>query len=783
MKILYVEDNPVDIDLTLHHLKKNAPQMVVVTATSQAEALKIIKAPDFSEYDLVLTDMHLQDGDGIAILAHIRSHSIPVAVVLLTGQGDEDSAVAALKAGADDYMVKKRGYLDNLPRVFENALTSYRESKDRNGHALKVLYVEHNEPDVELTRIHFEKHAAHIRLDVIYRVSEFCEILNNTDHLASYDVWLLDYRLPQENALEILKKIRLSAYRKIPVILVTGKGDEEIAVKALKLGAFDYVTKNQGYLFKLPSVIENAHYSRRLEREHEALIETEKRYRSLFENSPMTMLLIDPASGDIVDANLAAVRFYGWSREELIAKKIDEINILTPEEIQEEMRAAAKENRNHFLFKHQRSDGTICDVEVYSGPIEVGSRSLLHSMVYDITQRIKMMEEKEKLQKQLIQGQKMEAIGQLAGGIAHDFNNILSAVIGYTELTLDDVERGSIIERNLQEVYTAGKRAKDLIRQILAFARQSEEETRPIQVDAIAEEVLKFIRSSIPATIEIRKNMESDSLIMGNATQVHQVLMNLCTNAAHAMEDEGGILEVSLKDVTINGSIGVQDLGLKPGNYIEIKVSDTGTGISPDILDSIFNPYFTTKGPGEGTGMGLSVVHGIIDNYGGNISVDSTLGKGTVFTIHLPVTLKQEKHRPYQSEDLPAGTERILFVDDELTIAEMGSQTLESLGYSVTARTSSLEALELVRSKPSEFDLIITDMTMPNMTGDKLAVELMKIRPDIPVILCTGYSKKISEKSAIDIGIKAFVYKPVVKADLAKTVRKVLNEAKSPTQK
>ncbi len=393
------------------------------------------------------------------------------------------------------------------------------------------------------------------------------------------------------------------------------------------------------------------------------------------------------------------------------------------------------------------------------------------SIFRDITEIKKMAE-------QLQQAQKMESIGNLAGGIAHDFNNILSSVLGYTELSLDEVQKGTHIEDNLQEVYTAGKRAKDLVRQILVFARQSEEELKPIQVDMIATEVLKFLRSSIPTTIEIKQNIESDSLIMGDATQVHQILMNLFTNAAHAMEDKGGILEFSLKDVVMNRGVNREKPDLKPGDYIEIKVSDTGAGIAPEIIGSIFDPYFTTKGPGEGTGMGLAMVKGIVESYGGKISVDSKPGQGALFTIYLPVTRTRQEHGSYQAETLPTGTERILFVDDEAPIAKMGSQVLEQLGYAVTTRVSSVEALELFRTRPNDFDLVFTDMTMPNMTGDKLAVELMKIRPDIPVILCTGYSKKISDDSATAIGIKAFAYKPIVKADLAKTVRKVLDGAK-----
>ena len=374
----------------------------------------------------------------------------------------------------------------------------------------------------------------------------------------------------------------------------------------------------------------------------------------------------------------------------------------------------------------------------------VDGRLVRLQIATDITQ-LKALQKKQLIaEEQLRQAQKMESIGNLAGGIAHDFNNILSSILGFTELAIDEVEKGTTIEDSLQEVYAAGKRAKHLVKQILAFARQSDEKRKPIQVDLIVKEVLKFIRSSIPTTIEIRQNIESEAIITGNATQVHQVLMNLCTNAAHAMETQGGILSVGLKDIAVDRSTNWETLDLKIGNYVEITVADTGTGIHPEILKNIFEPYFTTKAPGEGTGMGLAMVHGIVDSYGGKIMVDSIFGKGTTFTIYLPIEMKRGDHRLYETKEYPSGTERILFVDDEAPIAKVGGQILERLGYSVTTRTSSIEALELFKAKPDDFDLVITDMTMPNLTGDKLAIELVKIRPDIPVVLCTGYSIKIN---------------------------------------
>ncbi|MCB9480622.1 MAG: transporter substrate-binding domain-containing protein [Desulfobacteraceae bacterium] len=386
--------------------------------------------------------------------------------------------------------------------------------------------------------------------------------------------------------------------------------------------------------------------------------------------------------------------------------------------------------------------------------------------------------ERMEMQVQLFQAKKIESIGTLAGGIAHDFNNILSAIIGYTEISLDDVAKGSKIEKNLQQVHKAGQRAKDLVKQILTIARKSDEEIKPIPIKPIAKEALKFIRSSIPVTIEIQQNIASESSIMGNSTQFHQILMNLCTNAAHAMEENGGLLKVVLIDLKIEKHETIQGQNLKPGNYVKLSVSDTGNGMSPEVMESIFDPYYTSKEPGKGTGIGLALVHSIVERYGGIIEVSSKLGQGSVFSIYLPTTNECQTSQPYTKEVLPTGSERILFVDDEVSIAAIGSQILEKLGYSVTIMTSSTKALDLFQLNAYAFDLVVTDMTMPGLTGDKLAVELMKIRQDIPVIICTGYSKRISEQTACEFGIQALIYKPVDRAVLAKTVRKALDEAK-----
>jgi len=393
----------------------------------------------------------------------------------------------------------------------------------------------------------------------------------------------------------------------------------------------------------------------------------------------------------------------------------------------------------------------------------------------DITQ-IKKMEE------ELRQSHKMEAIGGLAGGIAHDFNNILSSVLGYTELALDEVTSETRLAGYLHEIYMAGIRAVELVRQILTFARQGDAETEPIRVKPLVVEALKLIRSSIPSTVEITRHIESDSFISGNATQVHQILMNLCTNAAYAMDEEGGVLDVKLFDTVLGYGGTPVPVSLRPGNYLTLRVADTGCGIPSEVMPSIFEPFFTTKAPGEGTGMGLAMVHGIVKQWGGEIKVADNTPRGAVFTVYLPITEEggQPIVSPPEAEVLPTGGERILVVDDEPPIAKMIGKILGSLGYKAVIRTESAEALELFRSGPEHFDLVMTDMTMPIMTGDLLATEMLRIRPDLPVILCTGYSSRVTDGTMAEIGIKAFLLKPIVKKELARIVRKVLDNCVVP---
>ena len=386
--------------------------------------------------------------------------------------------------------------------------------------------------------------------------------------------------------------------------------------------------------------------------------------------------------------------------------------------------------------------------------------------------------EKTRLETQLRQAQKMEAIGTLAGGIAHDFNNILAGIMGYAELLKMEIPDQSFIIDKLNEILKATHRAKDMVRQILAFSRKDEQARIPIQVSPIVKEGLKMLRSALPTTIEIRQYIDNGiGIVEADATQIHQVLMNLSTNAAHAMREKGGILDISLTNVDVNAGKVARYPGLRQGPYVRLSVSDTGEGMAKKIMERIFEPYFTTKEKGVGTGLGLAVAHGIVKSHGGTITVESKPGKGSTFNVHIPRIEKEATLKAEATEVLPTGCERILFVDDEQVLVKIGKEMLERLGYKVTARTSSTEALELFRVKPDQFDVVITDMTMPNMTGDKLAKEIMGIRADIPIVLCTGYSEHIGRESAEKMGIRGFVMKPLSMNELANAVRNGLDKA------
>ncbi len=405
----------------------------------------------------------------------------------------------------------------------------------------------------------------------------------------------------------------------------------------------------------------------------------------------------------------------------------------------------------------------------------------LFTIHHDITERKEAEDERERLATQLHQSQKLEALGTLAGGIAHEFNNILAIILGFADLVHRDVPRESRLFQYTQEIRVAGHRAKDLVQQILAFSCRTEVEQSPEKFHLLIQEVLQLLQASLPATIEIRHNTARDvSIVWVNATQLHEVVMHLCTNAEHAMRRAGGVLTVYLDSVDIETPACADAPPLLPGSYARLTIRDTGQGISPNVIDHIFEPFFTTKDTGEGSGMGLAIVHGIVTNHGGNITVESTPGEGTTFCVYLPRRATPKRPRRHQPDAaLPLRRRRILFVDDEVALVQVAAGMLTHLGYDFRAVSSSCEALDIFQAAPHHFDLVITDMTMPGLTGEGLTHELRRLRPDIPIILCTGFSHVMDATKAQAMGIDAFLLKPLVLKDLDLAIRQVYSARKA----
>jgi PAS domain S-box-containing protein len=392
---------------------------------------------------------------------------------------------------------------------------------------------------------------------------------------------------------------------------------------------------------------------------------------------------------------------------------------------------------------------------------------------------IKDVTEQKRIEEELLQSQKMKAVGTLASGIAHDFNNILSAIMGYSEIAKLSLPAYSPALKDIDEVLKASNRAADLVKQILTFSRKPNHHRGPIAPHLVVEEALQMMRSSMPATVKIQQNIDKKcGVITADPTNLHQIIVNLCTNALHALEDEKGVIDVSLKLKNIKAGKLRGEPDISPGKFIVLKISDTGHGMDQATIERIFDPYFTTKKVGKGTGLGLAVIHGIVKEYNGFIRVQSEVGKGTSFYVHIPA-IKQETSTIDDTQEvtsLPTGNERLLIVDDESAIVNLKKVVLEQLGYKVTATTESLDALKTIRADPSQFDLIITDQTMPELTGTELTREVLQIKPDMPVILCTGHSTVISEESALAAGIKKYLQKPVNRATLSQSIRQVLDK-------
>jgi len=512
-------------------------------------------------------------------------------------------------------------------------------------------------------------------------------------------------------------------------------------------------------------------------RTEEALRESEERFRTLHNASFGGILIHD--QGRVLDCNQGASDLTGFSVDELVG--MDGLLLVAPDWRDLVRSNIERQSEQPYDVEGIRKDGTVYPLNIRGAAIPYKGRLVRVTEFRDITERKRAEAERKSLQAQLIQAQKMEAIGTLAGGIAHDFNNILGAVLGYAEMARDGSPAGSDVAKDLDRVLEAGHRAASLVKQILAFSRQIDTECIRVEPARIIKEAIHLLRSSLPSTIVISQQLDgATKAIFADPTQFHQIVMNLCTNAFHAMEQTGGTLEIALSECVLSA----RDLNGRPeaapGPFVALSVRDSGPGIPLEIRDKIFDPYFTTKEVGKGTGMGLAIIHGIVTTSGGFVVCNSEIGKGTVFQVFFPAFDQEAAGPPPPTEAAPTGKEHILLIDDEEMLVEMGQTMLERLGYEVTVRTSSLEALSTFQNQPDRFDAVITDQTMPGMTGMDLARRMLQIRPGVPIILCTGHSNLASEAQANLYGIKGYAMKPMTKNEIGTLLRKVLEEERLP---
>jgi len=609
------------------------------------------------------------------------------------------------------------------------------------------------------------------------------------------DVILLDIKMPVMDGFEACSIVKNDIRTKhIPIIMLTAiRTNLESRIKALENGADVFLTKpiEETELVAQIKAMLRIKKSEDLLRDEKAMLEdevkervkqiqeSEEKYRSLF-NDAEDMIHIVNREDRIIDVNPIELEIMGFSREEFIGKHF--LDIIHPD-FKERVKTNFIKLTHGELIKNEilimvAKNGESIDVEVNCVPkMKDGKMIVARTIIRDIRDRIRMKKEKEHLEEQLFESKKLEAIGTLAGGIAHDFNNILHSIMGYTQLELMKV-KDDVNQRNLKKIYTASLRARDLIKQILTFSQQVKQEMKPIKLKSLIIEAVEFLKASFTSIIKVEYDIQSDSNIWGDSGQIYQVILNLCTNSGHAMRETGGLLNISLDEIIITPDLLKKYPGLKKKKYMRLIVNDTGCGIPPDILGKIFDPFFTTKDKSEGTGLGLSMVHGIIKSHYGAIFTHSEVNIGSTFEIFLPIAEEEVKVDKKAGTPVINGNTRILFVDDEEDITEVFKSICESEGYQVTSIDNSPDALKLFEENPDNFDLLITDLTMPDISGEELTRKFLNIRPELPVILSTGFSGRINSKKAKSIGIRAIISKPYSFDEIIQTIKDVLENSK-----
>ena len=762
---LVINDDPSQLHLMVGLLEKDGLQ--VIHCQSAEEALAILD--ERGTVDVIVTDLHMPGIDGWRLCQLLRSpqyaalNTVPVLVVSATFSG-ADTEQVTMDLGANAFLPVPYDAM-----TFRESIRNLLAGRTPQA-AMHVVIVEDSIAQSAILRRAFE--AQGYKVSMAATGEEGRRLLREqTPELA-----IIDYHLPDVTGDQLLKEFVRPESPMVAIVMTTDFAPE-VALQCMRLGADGFIHKpfDPEYLLTLCTKARRSRALLRveelLEERTKKLRESEAKFRLLFDSIPETVLVHDD-QGRILYVNDIGAQWLGWPAPELIGKYLSDI--VAPHclvQVSEQGPAQYRQSASHSKMVYVSRPGQLLEAEVNTCSMEFGGQMAVLVVARDITERTR-------LEAQLRQAQKMQAIGTLAGGIAHDFNNILAAILGYSELALYDVPHGSRMQRHLEEVLTAGKRARDLVQQILAFSRQRPPERQPVRLHLLISDVLRMLRASLPSTIAIHPCLTSTAgTVLADPTQLQQVLMNLCTNAEHAMRDTGGVLAVHLDAVEVTTDFAATHAPLMPGPHTYIMISDTGHGMAPEVMERIFEPFFTTKAVGEGTGMGLAVVDGIIASHGGAITVASTPGQGTTFAVYLPrIDTDTPSLDVLEETPIPQGNGRILFVDDEPTLAHMTAEMLSRLGYDATVHISSVEALKTFQAASWQFDVVITDQTMPVMTGERLARELRRIRPDIPIILCTGFSHTMTESKAQALGVDAFLLKPLRFRELGLAIQQVLEQ-------
>jgi PAS domain S-box-containing protein len=772
LMVLMVEDSEDDALLVLRALKKGGYEPEYERVETSAAMRKALQD---KTWDVILCDYQLPGFNGIEAIALLQRMEIDIPIIIVSGVIGEDKAVECMRFGAHDYIMKS-----HLARL---AAAVARELEDRKTREkMKVGEVKLQESEQRFKAL-FENMSSCVAIyeavaggsDFVFK--EFNSAAEKVEHVNRSD-------LIRKSVLEVFPGVReMGIFAVLQRVWLSGM-PEHLAASFYK---DDYAQGwKENYVYKLSTGEIVAIYNDITERKltQEEMVRKSEEIADLYNNAPCGYHSLGP-DGTILRINDTELKWLGYNRDEVTGKK-KWTDFLTP--------TGCLIFRKTFpVLKNQKwirnieyelvcKDGSVFPVFLNATAVidEKGNYVESRSTCFDITERKQAEEERRRLETELFQSQKMEAIGTLAGGIAHDLNNILGGILGYTELVLTThITQDHPARKYMDGVMQGVDRACDLVSHINTFSRQGEKERKLMGLGPVIKEALKLIKATLPAKIEIRQRItDVDRTVFADPTQMHQVVMNLCTNATHAMKEKGGILDVSLSQVTFGADDAVEHLDLKTGiEYELLIVRDTGAGIDPKNIVRIFNPFFTTKKPGEGTGLGLAVVYGIVRSHDGVICVESEPGQGSTFRVYIPTIIAAREEKKEQIDDvMPGGSERIMFVDDETVLTTIFKIQFESLGYSVDVYNDPVEALAAFQKEPQSFALVTTDMAMPHMMGIDLSREMTKIRPDLPVILYTGAVEELDQELLRSLGVRRLILKPIFMKDLARAVRQVLDE-------